>query len=140
MTISLKPLSRQTIVITGASSGIGRVTALAAARRGAKLVLTARDAAALHQVAEEIIRHGGAVRTLAADVAQGDEVEAVAALAHEAFGGFDTWVNNAGVALFSRLEETPEADARRLFDTNFWGTGPWVADGLEDPEGDRRGV
>ncbi len=121
MTISLKPLSRQTIVITGASSGIGRVTALAAARRGAKLVLTARDAAALHQVAEEITRHGGAVRTLAADVAQGDEVEAVAALAQEAFGGFDTWVNNAGVALFSRLEETPEVDARRLFDTNFWG-------------------
>ena len=121
MTISLKPLSRQTIVITGASSGIGRVTALAAARRGAKLVLTARDAAALGQVAEEITRHGGSARTLVADVAEREEVEAVAALAIEAFGGFDTWVNNAGVALFSRLEDTSEADARRLFDTNFWG-------------------
>ena len=122
MTITLKPLSDQILVITGASSGIGRVTARSAARRGARLVLTARDEAALAALVEAIAAEGGEARHIAADVARRDEVEAVADLARSAFGGFDTWVNNAGVALFSRLEETVEADARRLFDTNFWGT------------------
>ncbi|RYC31680.1 SDR family NAD(P)-dependent oxidoreductase [Lichenibacterium minor] len=120
--IRLKPLAEQTIVITGASSGIGRVTALAAARRGARLVLTGRDEAALRDVAETIATRGGTARHVAGDVARREDVEAVAALATDAFGGFDTWVNNAGVAMFSRLDETVEEDARRLFDTNFWGT------------------
>ncbi len=120
--IRLKPLAEQTIVITGASSGIGRVTAIQAARRGARVVLMGRDETALREVAETIATRGGTARYLAGDVGRPDQVEAVAALAVTAFGGFDTWVNNAGVAMFSRLEETVEADARRLFDTNFWGT------------------
>ncbi len=122
MPIKLKPLSDQTLVITGASSGIGRATALAATRRGAKVVLMGRDEAALRDLAEDIATHGGAARHRAGDVGRREDVEAVSALARDAFGGFDTWVNNAGVAMFSRLEETVEADARRLFDTNFWGT------------------
>ena len=122
MSIALKPLPEQTIVITGASSGIGRATALQAARRGARVVLSGRDAEALHGVAEEIATQGGTARLLAGDVGRAEEMEALADLAVREFGGFDTWVNNAGVALFSRLEETVEADARRLFDTNFWGT------------------
>ncbi len=122
MIIRLKPLSDQTIVITGASSGIGRATALAAARHGARIVLAARDASALRHVGDAVRKHGGQARSIAADVGRREDVEALAAFAIEAFGGFDTWVNNAGVAMFSRLEETVEADARRLFDTNFWGT------------------
>ena len=122
MSIKLKPLSEQTIVITGASSGIGRATALGAARRGARVVAMARDEAALRDLAETVATHGGTVRHRAGDVGSAADIEAVAELARSAFGGFDTWVNNAGVALFSRLEETVEADARRLFDTNFWGT------------------
>ncbi len=122
MSIKLKPLPEQTVVITGASSGIGRVTALGAARRGARVVLAGRDAAALHGVAEEIAIQGGTARFLAGDVGRAEDMEALAGLAVREFGGFDTWVNNAGVALFSRLDETVEADARRLFDTNFWGT------------------
>ena len=122
MSITLKPLSVQTLVITGGSSGIGRVTALEAARRGAKVVLTGRDEAALRDVAEAIVTQGGTARHLAGDVGRVADVDAVAALALSEFGGFDTWVNNAGVALFSRLDETVEDDARRLFDTNFWGT------------------
>ena len=122
MSIKLKPLSDQTIVITGASSGIGRVTALEAARRGARVVLTGRDEAALRDVAEAVATRGGTARHRAGDVGRADDVEAVAAFAQAAFGGFDTWVNNAGVALFSRLEDTVAEDARRLFDTNFWGT------------------
>ena len=120
--IRLKPLAEQTIVITGASSGIGRATAVQAARRGAKVVLTGRDEAALREVAEVIATRGGTARHIAGDVGRREDVEAVAALATAEFGGFDTWVNNAGVAMFSRLDETIEEDARRLFDTNFWGT------------------
>ncbi len=120
--IRLKPLAEQTVVITGASSGIGRVTAIQAARRGARVVLTGRDEAALRDVAETIATRGGTARHLAGDVGRREDVEAVAALANAEFGGFDTWVNNAGVAMFSRLDETVEEDARRLFDTNFWGT------------------
>ncbi len=120
--IRLKPLAEQTVVVTGASSGIGRVTAIQAARRGARVVLTGRDDAALRDVAETIATRGGTARHLAGDVGRREDVEAVAALANAEFGGFDTWVNNAGVAMFSRLDETVEADARRLFDTNFWGT------------------
>ncbi len=121
MPIPLKPLANQTVVITGASSGIGRVTALEAARRGARVVLTGRNEPVLRDLAEQIATSGGLARFKAADVGRREEVEAVAALALAEFGGFDTWVNNAGVAMFSRLEETVEEDARRLFDTNFWG-------------------
>ena len=120
--IRLKPLAEQTIVITGASSGIGRVTALHAARRGARVVLMGRDEGALRDVAETIATSGGTVRHHSGDVGRREDVEAVANIAALEFGGFDTWVNNAGVALFSRLDETIEEDARRLFDTNFWGT------------------
>ncbi len=122
MIIRLKPLTDQTIVITGASSGIGRATALAAARRGARVVLSARDEGALRLVEDTVTKHGGQARSIVADVGRREDVEALAAFAIAAFGGFDTWVNNAGVAMFSRLEETVETDARRLFDTNFWGT------------------
>ena len=122
MFIKLKPLPEQTIVITGASSGIGRVTAVQAARRGARVMMSGRDAGSLRTVAEEIVTQGGTALFLAGDVGRAEDMEALADLAVREFGGFDTWVNNAGVAMFSRLEETVEADARRLFDTNFWGT------------------
>ena len=120
--MKLKPLSEQVIVITGASSGIGRATALSAARHGARVVLVARDAAALAALEREIAGVGGEARSMGCDVADRAEVDAAAAFAIEAFGAVDTWVNNAGIALFGRLDETPEADGRRLFETNFWGT------------------
>ena len=120
--MKLKPLAEQVLVVTGASSGIGRATALSAAKRGARLVLVARDADALALLETEIASLGGEARSRAADVANRHDMEAVATFATDAFGGIDTWVNNAGVALFSRLEDTVEADARRLFDTNYWGT------------------
>ena len=121
MSISLKPLSDQTLVVTGASSGIGLVTARKAAERGARLVLAARSQDALHRLAHEITGAGGHAVAVACDVADRDEVRAITAAAEDAFGGFDTWVNVAGAFLYGRLDETPVADMRRLFEVNLWG-------------------
>jgi short-subunit dehydrogenase len=121
MGVSLKPLDQQVIVITGASSGIGLATAVAAAEKGAKLVLTARSERTLEDVAQTIRDAGGEAIAVAADVASREEMERVARAAREQFGRIDTWVNNAGVSIYGRLDEVSEEDSRRLFDTNFWG-------------------
>jgi short-subunit dehydrogenase len=118
---ALKPLSRQTLVITGATSGIGLATARAAAVRGAKLLLTARNEQALRSLCEELRAAGGVADYVAADVADVGALEKVAKRADELYGGFDTWVNDAGVSIFGRIDETPLEDQRRLFETNYWG-------------------
>ncbi len=100
-----KPLAQQVIVVTGASSGIGLATARMAAARGAKVVLTARSGDALDRIAAEIRQAGGQAIAVAADVGDRAEVEEVAARAIVAFGGFDTWVNVAGLTIYGRLEE-----------------------------------
>lgn len=117
----LKRLTDQVMVITGASSGIGLTTARLAAQQGARLVLAARNEQALRQLADEINRQGGQAVPVAADVGTEDDVRRVAQTAVERFGGFDTWVNDAGVGMYGKLLDTSMADARRLFDTNFWG-------------------
>ena len=121
MDIKLKPLSQQVIVITGASSGIGLATARAAAQRGAKLVLAARNAEALDKLVEELKEQGCDAICVVADVGKEEEVQQIASAAIARFGGFDTWVNNAGVSIFGHLDQVPIEDQRRLFDTNFWG-------------------
>lgn len=121
MSATLKKLSDQVIVITGASSGIGLMTAEEAAEKGAKLVLVARSEEALDQIAGRINSLGGEAIAVVADVADRVQVERVAKAAVERFGRIDTWVNNAGVGMWGRLDQTQEADARRLFDVNFWG-------------------
>ncbi len=121
MNINLKPISQQVIVITGASSGIGLTTARMAARRGARLVLAARSGEALHQLQEEIVQHGGHAIYVEADVGHEGDVERIAAAAEDEFGGFDTWVNNAGASIYGKLADVPIGDFRKLFETNFWG-------------------
>jgi len=121
MKVNLKPVSEQVIVITGASSGIGLATAEMAARRGARVVLTSRDAVDLELAVDRIRGGGGQAIYLPADVADFDAVKRVAAAAVREFGGFDTWVNNAGVSIYGRLQDVGLMDARRLFETNYWG-------------------
>lgn len=121
MSVSLKPVEDQVIVITGATSGIGLTTAHRAARRGAKLVLAARDREALERVALDIREQGGDVVHVVADVADAEAVEQIANAAIRSWGHLDTWVNNAGVSVYGRLEDTPMEDHRRLFETNYWG-------------------
>ncbi|KVG26069.1 SDR family oxidoreductase [Burkholderia diffusa] len=121
MNCMLKPVGEQTIVITGATSGIGLVTARKAARRGAKLVLFARNEDALNTLCEEIRQHGGLAVPVAGDVAVLEDLQRAAAKAADTYGGFDTWVNNAGVSIFGTAAAVPLEDQRRLFDTNYWG-------------------
>jgi len=121
MATTRRPLGEQTLVITGATSGIGLATARQAASEGARLVLVARDEEGLRQVASELDPDGSRVRTLAADVADRDAMDRVAALAREAFGGVDTWINNAGASAYGEIERIPLADAHRIFATNYWG-------------------
>jgi short-subunit dehydrogenase len=117
----LKPLHEQTIVITGATSGHGLATALLAARRGARVVLVARDEDNLRQVRDRIVSDGGQAAYCAADVGREEDVERVAQTAKDRFGGFDTWVNNAGIGIYGSALRVSIEDHRRLFDTNYWG-------------------
>lgn len=118
---SLKPLHEQVIVITGASSGIGLCTAETAARQGAKLVLSSRSEEIMGRLVDGMNTNGIVAIHVTADVADRDQVQAIADAAIAQFGGIDTWINNAGVSIFGRLDQVSEADSRRLFDTNFWG-------------------
>jgi short-subunit dehydrogenase len=121
MTVSLKLLADQVVVITGASSGIGLVTAKLAAGRGAKVVLVGRNEAALEKAVEDIRAEGGDAIFAIADVGVIEEVQAAAKVAIARYGRIDTWVNNAGTAIYAKLINTPLDEHRRLFQTNYFG-------------------
>ncbi|MFP7255044.1 SDR family oxidoreductase [Terribacillus goriensis] len=120
-TTKLKKLNDQVIVITGASSGIGLVTARMAAAKGAKVVLAARNEAALQELTEELLRAGHEAVYVRADVGVEDDVNKIAEMAIKSFGRFDTWVNNAGVTIYGNAMDVSYQDMKRLFATNFWG-------------------
>jgi short-subunit dehydrogenase len=121
MKISLKPLKDQVIVITGASSGIGLVTARMAALEGAKLVVAARNEDALRELSDEINGPASTVVYVQADVGKEEDVARIADAAIRTFGTFDTWVNNAGVSILGGCLEASIEDMKRMVDTNFWG-------------------
>src|SRR5688572_28599779 len=121
MTLKLRRLREQVIVITGASSGIGLTTAEMAAEAGARVVLNSRSEMDLRAACDRISSRGGRATYVVGDVADADAMEMVANRAIAEFGGLDTWVNNAGIGMYGRSTEMSLADKRRLFDVNFWG-------------------
>jgi short-subunit dehydrogenase len=109
----LRTISEQVVVITGASSGIGRETATQFGRRGASVVLAARNETALREVAGEVERLGGRSQVVVTDVAEWDQVERLAQEAVDRFGRIDTWVNNAAAGEYATVEEMTVKEIER---------------------------
>ncbi|MFQ5802563.1 MAG: SDR family oxidoreductase [Candidatus Methylomirabilales bacterium] len=116
-----KELSGQVVIVTGASSGIGRETALHFAREQARVVLAARREQHLQILEKEIQELGAEVLSLATDVAQRDQVEAMVHRVLDRFGRVDILVNNAGSGLFALVEETTPEDMEAILQVNFFG-------------------
>lgn len=116
-----QPLADAVIVVTGASSGIGRAAARMFADRGATVVLAARRADALEEVAIECRNTGANALVVPTDVRDEDQVRRLCQTAVEQFGRIDVWVNNAGVAMFGRFEEIPAEIFDNVIKTNFFG-------------------
>lgn len=109
------------VVLTGASSGIGRATAQLLASRGARLVLAARGEPALERAREECAAIGAEVIAVPTDVSDPEQVAELRRRAVEAFGGVDAWINNAGVMAYGRFAEVPMAIHRQIIETNLLG-------------------
>src|SRR6266849_4250464 len=114
-------LNGKVAVVTGGTSGIGKATALAFARAGAKVVLTGRREKEGAGVVAEIEKHGGAASFIRADVAKETEVKAMVDFAVDTYGRLDVAFNNAGVEWKGPLDQATEAEYRRVFDINVWG-------------------
>jgi NAD(P)-dependent dehydrogenase (short-subunit alcohol dehydrogenase family) len=119
--MKLKPIQDQVVVIIGASSGIGRQTALDFAERGARVIAAARDDAGLQSLAQQSNSGGPEIITVVADTAEIEQVRAVADRAIEVHGRIDTWVQCAAVSLYATFEQTTPEEWRRIIDVNLNG-------------------
>ena len=117
----IRKLSGTIVVITGATSGIGRETAHEFAATGATVVIAGRRKNRLQELVSEIERKGGQALAVPTDVSDQSQVEALIHTAIKHFGRVDVLVNNAGVAIASQFEQMALEDFRRLMDVNFWG-------------------
>ena len=119
--MQLKPISEQVVVIVGASSGIGRETALEFAKKGAKVVISARNEFGLNSLAQEIAAFGGMARVIPCDVAYFERVKAIADFAIEQYGRIDTWVHCAASGIHARFEEITPEEFKRVIDVTLMG-------------------
>jgi short-subunit dehydrogenase len=115
------PLNQQVVVITGASSGIGREAALKFADRGAQVVLAARGGDALRELADSITANGGVAHVVPTDVSIWEEVSALAEEAIRVFGRVDTWVNDAGVSVYGMVDEISVDEMEQVIQTDLLG-------------------
>jgi NAD(P)-dependent dehydrogenase (short-subunit alcohol dehydrogenase family) len=119
--MKLKPVNEQVVVLLGASSGIGRESALRLAARGAKVVVAARSEPGLVALVAEIHAHGGEATSVVCDVADAEQVRHVAEVAEQVYGRVDTWVNVAATSIYAKFEDTTPEEFRRLMEVNFLG-------------------
>ena len=119
--MQLKPIDQQVVAVVGASSGIGRETALRFAQRGAKVVVSARSEEGLQTLVDEIRRMGGQATAVPADVTDFAQVQAVADRAAAEYGRLDTWVHAAAVAVYATFEQTTPEEFKRVIDVNLTG-------------------
>ena len=117
----LKPISQQVVAIIGASSGIGRETALQFARKGAKIVVSARNEPGLNSLVEEIHALGSEAETISADVADFQQVKAIADYTVEQYGRLDTWVHCAATGILAPFEEITPEEFKRVIDVTLMG-------------------
>lgn len=110
-----------TVMITGASAGVGRATAIAFASRGDHVGLIARGQAGLEGAANDVERAGGRAMPLQVDVSDADAVDAAASRFEEAHGPIDVWVNNAMASVFSPVKEMTASDYKRVTDVTYLG-------------------
>jgi NAD(P)-dependent dehydrogenase (short-subunit alcohol dehydrogenase family) len=124
-----KPLHEQVMVVTGASSGVGRAIARAAGERGAKVVVAARGEDGLAAAVEEIERAGSQALAVPGDLAGQEQNEELVRRSLESFGRIDTFVANAIVTVYAEVEHLEPDELRRVMDVNFFGVahGFWAA-------------
>lgn len=116
-----RKLQGSRILITGASQGIGRAMALAAAQRGARVLVAARSESLLNELTAEIRKAGGTVEPVIADVTNAEDRQKLVDAAQRAFGGLDILVNNAGIGATGQFAEAAEERLRKIFEVNFFG-------------------
>lgn len=109
------------VVVTGASSGIGRATAHAFSRTGARLALAARDRAGLEAAAAECVALGGKPLVCVTDMSSPEEVDRLAETVLRSYGRIDVWVNCAAVLMFGRFADQPVEAFRKVIETNLFG-------------------
>jgi short-subunit dehydrogenase len=112
----------EVVVITGASAGVGRATARAFARRGARIGLLARGEDGLEGARADVEKEGGKALAIPTDVAHSQDVEAAAEAVEKAFGPIDIWVNNAMTTVFSPLKEITPEEFKRATEVTYLGT------------------
>lgn len=121
MSKGTEKLRDQVVVITGASSGVGRASAVEFARHGCRVVLAARRSEGLEETARQCVAAGGEALTLVTDVTREEDVNRLAQTALDRWGQIDVWLNNAGVTLFAVLEDATFEEHRRVIETNLFG-------------------
>jgi short-subunit dehydrogenase len=125
-TMNRKHLAGKTILITGASSGIGKATAIACAQAGMRVALAARGLEALEQTAAQInamqTAGGGQAIVIPCNVCDDQSVQLLFEQTLEAFGKLDVMFANAGYGLYASIEDTTDHQLRDMFETNFYGT------------------
>ncbi len=119
--MQLKPIDQQVVAIVGASSGIGRETALQFAKRGASIVVAARSSSGLESLVDEIGQAGGEATAVVADVSEFEQVKAIAEKTIAIYGRLDTWVHLSASALFATFEQTTPEEFRRIIDVTLMG-------------------